>query len=48
MVNVTLNDLWNIEIQLELQRAKKGFELTVNDETSFVSLLPDKYQKNIF
>ena len=48
MVNVTLNDLWNIEVQLELQRAKKGFELTVNDETSFVSLLSDKYQKNIF
>jgi len=48
MVNVILNDLWSIEVQLELQRAKKGFELTVNDETSFVSLLSDKYQENIF
>ena len=48
MVNVILNDLWSIEVQLELQRAKKGFELTVNDESSFVSLLSDKYQDNIF
>ena len=48
MVNVILNDLWSIEVQLELQRAKKGFELTTNDESSFVSLLSEKYQKNIF
>ena len=48
MVNVILNDLWSIEVQLELQRAKKGFEVTTNDESSFVSLLSDKYQDNIF
>ena len=48
MVNVILNDLWSIEVQLELQRAKKGFEVTTNDESSFVSLLSEKYQDNIF
>ncbi len=48
MVNVILNDLWSIEVQLELQRAKKGFEVTANDEASFVSLLSEKYQDNIF
>ncbi len=48
MVNVILNDLWSIEVQLELQRAKKGFEVTANDESSFVSLLSEKYQDNIF
>ena len=48
MVNVILNDLWSIEVQLELKRAKKGFEVTANDESSFVSLLSEKYQDNIF
>ena len=48
MVNVILNDSWSIEVQLELQRAKKGFEVTTNDESSFVSLLSEKYQDNIF
>ena len=48
MVNITLNDLWSIEMQLELQRAKKGFEVTNNGKSSFTSLLSEKYQKNTF
>lgn len=48
MVNITLNDLWSIEMQLELQHAKKGFEVTNNGESSFTSLLSEKYQKNTF
>ena len=48
MVNITLNDLWSIEMQLELQRAKKGFETTNDGKSSFTSLLSEKYQKNTF
>ena len=48
MVNIALNDLWSIEMQLELQRAKKGFEVTNNGKSSFTSLLSEKYQKNTF
>ena len=48
MVNITLNDLWSIEMQLELQRAKKGFETTSDGKSSFTSLLSEKYQKNTF
>ena len=48
MVNITLNDLWSVEMQLELQRAKKGFEVTNNGKSSFTSLLSEKYQKNTF
>ena len=44
--NITLNDLWSIEMQLELQRAKKGFETTNDGKSSFTSLLSEKYQKN--
>ena len=43
MVNITLNDLWSIEMQLEQQRAKKGFEVTNNGKSSFTSLLSEKY-----
>ena len=35
-------------MQLELQRAKKGFEVTNNGKSSFTSLLSEKYQKNTF
>ena len=48
MVNIALNDLWSMEMQLELQRAKKGFERTHNGKSSFTSLLSEKYQKNTF
>ena len=53
LVNFNLNPLWNIELQLELQKLKTGFETTIlsdfgDNNHSFTSLLPDKYQKNIF
>ena len=35
-------------MQLELQRAKKGFETTSDGKSSFTSLLSEKYQKNTF
>lgn len=53
LVNFNLNTLWNIELQLELQKLKTGFETTIlsdfgDNNHSFNSLLPEKYQKNIF
>ena len=53
LVNFNLNPLWNIELQLELQKLKTGFETTIlsdfgDNNHSFTSLLPVKYQKNIF
>ena len=53
LVNFNLNPLWNIELQLELQKLKTGFETTIlsdfgDNNHSFTSLFPNKYQKNIF
>ena len=53
LVNFNLNPLWNIELQLELQKLKTGFETTIlsdfgDNNHSFTSLLPVKYQKNTF
>tara|TARA_X000000368_G_scaffold77779_1_gene58065 strand:+ start:503 stop:2200 length:1698 start_codon:yes stop_codon:yes gene_type:complete len=53
LVNFNLNPLWNIELQLELQKLKTGFETRIlsdfgDNNHSFTSLLPEKYQKNIF
>ena len=53
LVNVNVNSLWNIEVQLELQKLKTGFETTsesenTEDNYSYTSLLSEKYQKNLF
>ena len=53
LVNFNVNPQWNIEVQLELQKLKTGFETTVlsddvEDHHSYTSLLSKEYQKNIF
>ncbi len=48
LMNITLNNKWNIEMQIEMQRAKKGFEIKSNSESSFSSLFESKYQYNNF
>lgn len=48
LVNIYLNNKWNIEMQIEMQRAKKGFEIKNNNESSFSSLFESKYQYNNF
>ena len=53
LVNFNVNPLWNIEVQLELQKLKTGFETTTLsngtvDNHSYTSLLSEEYQKNLF
>ena len=55
LVSVVVNPLWNIELQLELQKLKTGFDTTfisnvdgIDDNYSFYSLLDEDYQKNLF
>ena len=48
LMNISLNNKWNIEMQIEMQRAKKGFEIKNNNESSFSSLFGSKYQYNNF
>jgi hypothetical protein len=55
LINFSINPLWNIEMQLELQRLKKGFDTTIISDSSelensytFTSLLSEEYQKNLF
>ena len=53
LVNINVNPLWNIEVQLELQKLKTGFETTALsngavDNHSYTSLLSEEYQKNLF
>ena len=55
LVNVAVNPLWNVEVQLELQKLKTGFDTTIvsdvdgiEDNYSFNSLLSEEYQKNLF
>ena len=47
-MNISLNNKWNIEMQIEVQRAQKGFEIKNNNESSFSSLFGSKYQYNNF
>ena len=55
LVSVVINPLWNVEMQLELQRLKTGFNTTtisdvegIDDNSTFHSLLSEEYQKNLF
>jgi hypothetical protein len=53
LVNFNVNPLWNIEVQLEMQKLKTGFETTTLsngtvDNHSYTSLLSEEYQKNLF
>lgn len=55
LVNIAVNPLWNVEVQLELQKLKTGFDTTIisdidgiEDNYSFNSLLSEEYQKNLF
>ena len=53
LVSMNVSPLFNIELQIELQRLKTGFETTIVSDTdnngySFHSLLSEDHQKNIF
>jgi hypothetical protein len=55
LVNFNINPSWNVEMQLELQRLKTGFDTTIlsdvdeiDDNYSFTSLLTEEYQENLF
>tara|TARA_B110000495_G_C22849066_1_gene495095 strand:- start:267 stop:899 length:633 start_codon:yes stop_codon:yes gene_type:complete len=55
LVNFNISPLWNVEMQLELQRLKTGFDTTIlsdvdeiDDNYSFTSLLTEEYQENLF
>ena len=55
LVSVVVSPLWNIEVQLELQKLKTGFDTTIisdidgiDNNYSFHSLLDEDYQKNLF
>lgn len=46
LLNISLNEIWNIEMQIEMQRAQKGLELKNENESSFSSIFNTKYQYN--
>jgi len=55
LINFSINPLWNIEMQLELQRLKTGFDTSIISDGSeiensyaFTSLLSEEFQKNLF
>tara|TARA_B100000965_G_scaffold325362_1_gene287612 strand:- start:684 stop:1382 length:699 start_codon:yes stop_codon:yes gene_type:complete len=54
LLSFSKNPLWNVEVQLELQKLKTGFDTGIFSEidqqinSNFYSLLSEEYQENIF
>ena len=54
LLSFSMNPLWNVEVQLELQKLKTGFDTGIFSEvdqqinSNFYSLLSEEYQENIF